>query len=245
MALHHKLLPPTINVDEPNPAIDFANSPFYVNTESRPWIRDPEREHRRAAISSFGFGGTNFHFVLEEYGDGDDLKVVFPVARVHRWHAPTVAALTGALAGPASLEPAPADHPRVALVARNDAELAELTALAVAELTAKPDASDWAHPKGVYFRRRAGETGKIGALFAGQGSQYVNPGHRAVLAVPPLRAAFDAANRHFAGPNRSPGWPSRRPPSTRRPRPGRRTRSAVPSTRSPRSARWRPVSSAT
>ncbi|MFJ9521496.1 SDR family NAD(P)-dependent oxidoreductase [Kitasatospora sp. NPDC101801] len=199
MALHHKLLPPTINVDEPNPAIDFANSPFYVNTESRPWIRDPEREHRRAAISSFGFGGTNFHFVLEEYGDGDDLKVVFPVARVHQWHAPTVAALAGALAGPAQSGPAPADHPRVALVARNDAELAELTALAVAELTAKPDASDWAHPKGVYFRRRAAETGKVGALFAGQGSQYVNPGHRAVLAVPPLRAAFDAANRQFTG----------------------------------------------
>ncbi|MER5867269.1 SDR family NAD(P)-dependent oxidoreductase [Kitasatospora sp. NPDC002040] len=199
MALHHKVLPPTINVDEPNPAIDFANSPFYVNTESRPWIRDPEREHRRAAISSFGFGGTNFHFVLEEYGDGDDLKVVFPVARVHQWHAPTVQELATALTGPAMEAQAPAGHPRVALVARNEAELAELTALAAAELAAKPTAEQWAHPKGVYFRARAGESGKVGALFAGQGSQYVNPGHRAVLAVPPLRAAFDAANRRFAG----------------------------------------------
>ncbi|GAA3019412.1 hypothetical protein GCM10020229_33330 [Kitasatospora albolonga] len=199
MALHHKLLPPTINVDEPNPAIDFENSPFYVNTETRPWIRDPERERRRAAISSFGFGGTNFHVVLEEYGDGEDLKVLFPVARVHHWHAATAGELAGALNGPESVEAAPAGHARIALVARTAEELAELRALAAAELAAKPGVTEWAHPKGVYFRSTAGEFGKVGALFAGQGSQYVNPGHRAVLAVPPLRAAFDAANRRFSG----------------------------------------------
>ncbi|MEV6787064.1 beta-ketoacyl synthase N-terminal-like domain-containing protein, partial [Streptomyces sp. NPDC051098] len=98
LSLHHKVLPPTINVDEPNPAIDFASGPFYVNTEARPWIRDPERPKRRAAISSFGFGGTNFHMVLEEHGDGDDLRVTYPVARVHLWHAPDTAALTELLA---------------------------------------------------------------------------------------------------------------------------------------------------
>ncbi|MEV4611690.1 beta-ketoacyl synthase N-terminal-like domain-containing protein, partial [Kitasatospora sp. NPDC049258] len=201
LALHHKVLPPTINVDEPNPAIDFAAGPFYVNTESRPWIKDPQRAERRAAISSFGFGGTNFHFVLQEHGEGEDLKVMFPVARVHLWHAPDTAALTALVAeGGAGVEgPVPAGHARLALVAADRAELVELRALAVQELRAKPEAGEWAHPKGVWYRRQEAELGKVGALFAGQGSQYVNPGHRAVLALPPLRAAFDQANRQFTG----------------------------------------------
>ncbi|WP_033826063.1 type I polyketide synthase, partial [Kitasatospora sp. MBT63] len=201
LALHHKVLPPTINVDEPNPAIDFATGPFYVNTQSRPWIKDPERAERRAAISSFGFGGTNFHFVLQEHGEGEDLKVMFPVARVHLWHAPDTAALTARLAeGAAPAEgPVPAGHARLALVAGSPEDLADLRELALQELRAKPDAEHWTHPKGVWYRRREAELGRTGALFAGQGSQYVNPGHRAVLALPPLRAAFDQANRQFDG----------------------------------------------
>ncbi|BBB00134.1 putative polyunsaturated fatty acid synthase PfaA [Actinacidiphila reveromycinica] len=199
LSLHHKVLPPTINVDEPNPAIDFENGPFYVNTELRPWIRDPKLGLRRAAISSFGFGGTNFHFVMEEYGDGADLEVMFPVASVHLWHAPDTAALTAALAAGDGAQggPAPADHARVALVARTPEELAALREAALGELRARPDADAWTHPKGVYFRRRAAQDGKVAALFAGQGSQYVNPGRTAVLALPPLRAAFDEVNRQF------------------------------------------------
>ncbi|MFJ8253144.1 beta-ketoacyl synthase N-terminal-like domain-containing protein, partial [Streptomyces sp. NPDC094466] len=196
LSLHHKVLPPTINVSEPNPAIDFTSGPFYVNTEARPWIRDPERPKRRAAISSFGFGGTNFHMVLEEHGDGDDLKVSFPVAAVHLWHAPDTAALTGLLAAgaPATGGPAPEGHARIALVARTPEELAALRELALGELRTRGDADAWSHPKGLHYRRRAARTGKVGALFAGQGSQYTNLGSTAVLAVPPLRAAFDRAN---------------------------------------------------
>ncbi|MFG2791825.1 SDR family NAD(P)-dependent oxidoreductase [Streptomyces sp. NPDC048419] len=201
LALHHKVLPPTINVDEPNPAIDFTGGPVYVNSETRPWIRTPERPKRRAALSSFGFGGTNFHVVLEEYGDGDDLRVTHPVATVHLWHAPDTAQLTAALAAgtPATGGPAPAGHARIAFVARSAQELDDLRTLALGELRARPDADDWAHPKGVYFRRTAAASGKVAALFAGQGSQYVNPGRSAVMALPPLRAAFDAANGHFDG----------------------------------------------
>ncbi|WP_308287764.1 SDR family NAD(P)-dependent oxidoreductase [Streptomyces griseoincarnatus] len=201
LALHHKVLPPTINVDRPNPAVDFTSGPVYVNTEARPWIRTPERPKRRAALSSFGFGGTNFHVVMEEHGDGDDLRVRFPVAQVHLWHAPDTARLTEALASgaPAATEPAPAGHARVAFVARTEKELADLRALALGELRARPDSEDWTHPRGVYFRRTARPGGKVAALFAGQGSQYVDPGRGAVLALPPLRAAFDAANRHFEG----------------------------------------------
>ncbi|GCB44116.1 type I polyketide synthase [Streptomyces sp. NL15-2K] len=200
LALHHKVLPPTINVERPNPAIDWAESPFYVSAQARPWIRDPHRPERRAAVSSFGFGGTNFHVVLQEHGDGDDLRVMSPVSQVYVWHEPDMNGLVRALESGAEprTEPAPAGHPRLALVARSDAELAELRALAVTELRAKPAEEAWSHPKGVYFRRSAAPTGKVGALFAGQGSQYVEPGRTAVLALPPLRAAFDRANAAFA-----------------------------------------------
>ena len=68
LALHHKVLPPTIKVDRPNPALDLEDSPFYLNTATRPWVRRRPRTHpRRASVSSFGFGGTNFHVALEEY----------------------------------------------------------------------------------------------------------------------------------------------------------------------------------
>ncbi|MGY0003967.1 amino acid adenylation domain-containing protein [Micromonospora sp. I033] len=64
MALHRRTLPPTINVSRPNPAIDFAGSPFYLNDTARPWPADDGP--RRAGVSSFGMGGTNAHVVLEE-----------------------------------------------------------------------------------------------------------------------------------------------------------------------------------
>ncbi len=65
LALHHRVLPPTLHVDNPNPKAGLVDGPLYVNSELRPWLRG---EHpRRAAVSSFGFGGTNFHAILEEY----------------------------------------------------------------------------------------------------------------------------------------------------------------------------------
>ncbi|MGH3524535.1 MAG: beta-ketoacyl synthase N-terminal-like domain-containing protein, partial [Mycobacterium sp.] len=66
LALHHKVLPPTIKVDQPNSELALESSPFYLNTAARPWIHTAEHT-RRAAVSSFGFGGTNFHVTLEEY----------------------------------------------------------------------------------------------------------------------------------------------------------------------------------
>jgi acyl transferase domain-containing protein/NAD(P)-dependent dehydrogenase (short-subunit alcohol dehydrogenase family)/acyl carrier protein len=66
LALRDKVLPPSVQCERPNPGIDFAHSPLFVNTELRPWNRS-NGDPRRAGLSSFGFGGTNFHAVLEEY----------------------------------------------------------------------------------------------------------------------------------------------------------------------------------
>uniref|UniRef100_Q022P4 Beta-ketoacyl synthase n=1 Tax=Solibacter usitatus (strain Ellin6076) TaxID=234267 RepID=Q022P4_SOLUE len=66
MALREKMLPPSAHCEHPNPDIDFAHSPLYVNTELRPWTETSDGI-RRAGASAFGFGGTNFHVVLEEH----------------------------------------------------------------------------------------------------------------------------------------------------------------------------------
>ena len=66
LALRDKVLPPSLHCGHPSPDIDFAHSPLYVNTELKPWTV-PQDGVRRAGLSAFGFGGTNFHAVLEEY----------------------------------------------------------------------------------------------------------------------------------------------------------------------------------
>ncbi|TJZ72933.1 type I polyketide synthase, partial [Chitiniphilus eburneus] len=64
LALAQHTLPPSLNFERANPNIDFAASPFYVNTDARPW--PVGAAPRRAGLSSFGMGGTNVHVVLEE-----------------------------------------------------------------------------------------------------------------------------------------------------------------------------------
>ncbi|MEH2072613.1 MAG: SDR family NAD(P)-dependent oxidoreductase [Nostoc sp.] len=64
LALKYKQIPPSLNFEAPNPEIDFANSPFYVNTKLTEWKAN--NTPRRAGVSSLGFGGTNAHVILEE-----------------------------------------------------------------------------------------------------------------------------------------------------------------------------------
>ncbi len=64
LALQHKQIPPSLHFEHPNPDIDFAHSPFYVNTRLADWTTP--HTPRRAGVSSFGMGGTNGHVVLEE-----------------------------------------------------------------------------------------------------------------------------------------------------------------------------------
>ncbi|WP_324609004.1 SDR family NAD(P)-dependent oxidoreductase [Streptomyces sp. NRRL F-5650] len=66
LQLKHGRLVPSLHADEPNPVIDFENSPFRVQREAAPWPREEGRP-RRAAVSSFGAGGTNAHVILEEF----------------------------------------------------------------------------------------------------------------------------------------------------------------------------------
>ena len=80
MALNDKVLPPSLNAEATNPNIDFKDSPLFVNTELQEWKASPGQV-RQAGVSAFGFGGTNFHVVLEEYIPGrirtSDNKVTY------------------------------------------------------------------------------------------------------------------------------------------------------------------------
>jgi acyl transferase domain-containing protein len=64
LALQNKIIPPSLHFNHPNPQIDFANSPFYVNSEPVAWPSG--RVPRVAGVSSFGIGGTNAHVIVEE-----------------------------------------------------------------------------------------------------------------------------------------------------------------------------------
>jgi acyl transferase domain-containing protein len=95
LALKHKLLPPSLHFEQPNPKIDFANSPFYVNATLSEWKNG--KSPRRAGVSSFGIGGTNAHVVLEE------APVVEPSGKSRPWQllvlsAKTSSALDSAIA---------------------------------------------------------------------------------------------------------------------------------------------------
>ncbi|WP_395350974.1 SDR family NAD(P)-dependent oxidoreductase [Variovorax sp. UC122_21] len=114
-ALRHRVLPASLHFRAPNPQIDFANSPFYVNTVSKPWPEGPVP--RRAGVSSFGIGGTNVHVVLEEapvapttrLADAEPSWQVLPVsARDEAALAQARARLAAELAAPAQASGAPA-----------------------------------------------------------------------------------------------------------------------------------------
>lgn len=64
LALHHEKIPASLGYHQPNPHIDFTNSPFFVNAELRDWH---QTEEKFAGVSSFGVGGTNVHVVLQAY----------------------------------------------------------------------------------------------------------------------------------------------------------------------------------
>jgi acyl transferase domain-containing protein len=210
LALHHKVLPPTINVTKPNPRLKIESSPFYLNTETRPWIQADETTPRRAGVSSFGFGGTNYHVVLEEYrGKHQRPYRLHGTPSPLLLHAPTPQQLLArceAVLGQLQSESAerhyaqlleeckaleiPVAFARVGFVAASVEEARNKVQTAI-EMLGTQKTPAWEHPQGIYYRQGGmALDGKVVALFSGQGSQYLEMGRELTMNFPSLSQVY-------------------------------------------------------
>ncbi|WP_233518187.1 type I polyketide synthase [Streptomyces corynorhini] len=204
MALHHKVLPPTIKVDRPNPAAAVPGGPFYVNTAARPWVR-PAGHPRRASVSSFGFGGSNFHVTLEEYVPSGTAGRVPPR---HRRAASELLLFSGAspsdlvapdtdggrplaaLARDSHRAFSPTAAVRLAVVVGDVEELREEFTRALALIRRQPGTA-FSTPSGARYAPGPPVPGRIGFLFPGQGSQYVGMGADLAMLAPAAQRVWD------------------------------------------------------
>ncbi|WP_420909008.1 SDR family NAD(P)-dependent oxidoreductase [Dickeya fangzhongdai] len=211
MALSHKVLPPTINVEQPCDAVADKHSAFYANTDARPWLRPANNAPRRAALSAFGFGGTNFHAVLEEYErepQGRYRLNDLPATLLFQAETPD-ALLTVCQAAAAQVaasspdimlrehlrqqdpEALPAAHARLLFVVEDAGQVASFLDSAIKQLSRQRE-QGWEHPAGIYYQPRAKATaGTVVAMFPGQGSQYVNMGRGVAVDFPELRQTLE------------------------------------------------------
>ncbi|MDK1290492.1 type I polyketide synthase [Pseudoalteromonas umbrosa] len=183
-ALRHKTLPPSLHCEPLNSKIDFANSPFYVNTTLTPWESDSVR---RAAVSSLGMGGTNAHVILEEYRENETQH-----SHTSPWHILPVSANSQS-----ALE-----SQRQALAIKlqqNPDDLALIAAQSQHNRTAQAvrhalvvDSAEQAQQ--LLVRDVVGDKAgavQVALMFSGQGSQYVTMAKPLLEHMPEFKAQFD------------------------------------------------------
>ncbi|BBO80000.1 hypothetical protein DSCO28_05660 [Desulfosarcina ovata subsp. sediminis] len=216
LALYHKVMPPTLKVGTPDPKLDIENSPFYLNTTARPWFK-ANGHPRRSGVSAFGFGGSNFHVVLEEYQpekcevawDGSVELLAFSGAD-HRSIAEHLTEFANQFADAtdpvwpsraarrlrADFNP---DHPyRLVLVVdcRQDHKTI-VDQLKSAVDTVGIGRTVLSPPQGLYYVAGDRTAGKLAFLFPGQGSQYPDMGRDLTNRFPEAMAAVQAASDAF------------------------------------------------
>jgi acyl transferase domain-containing protein len=219
LALHHKTLPPHINVKTPLDPIADARSPVYLLNEATPWVVHPDHP-RRAGVSSFGFGGTNFHVALEEDGAAKNTEpagaAAWPCelllfrAADRESMAREITALIEALASGAeprlrdlaftcSQRAAERQAMPVCLsaVVRNVKQLALTLKEALPHVEGRPERPLWPHVR--FEADRVVADRGTAFLVPGLGSQYVGMARNTALYFPELREALGEADGILAG----------------------------------------------
>ncbi|MDY7012949.1 MAG: beta-ketoacyl synthase N-terminal-like domain-containing protein, partial [Cyanobacteriota bacterium] len=215
LALYHKVLPPTL-CERVNPDLKIEETPFYINTQARPWIHGNPTHPRRAGVNAFGFGGINAHAILEEY----DKPTARSAKQLHgRWPAELLVFSSDTLEGllqqiervrgklQERAEPSflanlaytlarePVGQHRLAIAAKTGADLEKKLNLAAEKLSQTPQ-KRWQSRNGMYYDRGT-QAGKIAFLFPGEGAQYANMLADLCLHFPQVRDWFDFLDRTF------------------------------------------------
>ena len=218
LALHNKVLPPQA-VENPLAALRRPEGPLFLAREPLPWLATAAAP-RRAAVSAFGFGGTNFHVVLEEFRnevksrpqggqewpcelftwkskDRESLRAqladfLMDLQKLDRY---SLREMSFSLLGKAAQSGGAA----LALVASTKEELADTVRSALAQLenptTPQPNSRFALRLDDAGIKPR----GKVAFLFPGQGAQYPYAAREASLFVSEIADSVEAADRAFDG----------------------------------------------
>jgi acyl transferase domain-containing protein len=213
LALYHKVLPPTLHCEAPNPRFELEATPFYINTATRPWFRLAPDVPRRAGVNAFGFGGVNAHVVLEEHAATAAHEVSHPAwdTALFLFSGQSQAELArdceAALAhieNNASLDWLawsrevvrafrPAEH-RLAVIAEGSDDLCRKLRYAAQKLQ-PGDCKKIKDVKGIYyFAAPLGAQAKMAFMFPGEGSPYANMLLDLCLVFPEVRAVFESVD---------------------------------------------------
>lgn len=220
LALHEKVLPPTLHVEKPLSKVGWDRHPCYISNRTRPWIHPAAWETkalpRRAAVSAFGFGGINAHVVLEEAPDVKCEGYQFQ-SKLHNWDTELIvlnAESAEALSRKAHdlwayveahedvdlkdlafswnfVEPNAELHHRAALIARSREDVLQKLSALAEELSKRTARLD-GNLTGVYYRNPESATsGKLAFLLPGLGSAYTNMLADLCAQFPVVREVFD------------------------------------------------------
>ncbi|MGE0920098.1 SDR family NAD(P)-dependent oxidoreductase [Trichlorobacter lovleyi] len=211
LALHHRVIPPTIKVTKPQDEVTAGRTPFYITTRKRPWITR-NNTPRRAGVSAFGFGGSNFHTILEEYRPLQEAAEWDGSVQVLTFSSADAAGLTAQLANisadiawndlrgkAASLRAGfdPKAACRLALTVERSSNLGTLLHTAQTMLAKQPGAN-WTTPDGICYASGAA-VAQPGLLFPGQGAQYVGMLRDLACAFPQLLDSLEQAETTTPG----------------------------------------------
>ncbi|HYX38566.1 MAG TPA: SDR family NAD(P)-dependent oxidoreductase [Oligoflexus sp.] len=192
LALYHGIVPPTLHVQEPNPYYRPSANPFYFSSVAIPWVR----KERKAAVSAFGFGGTNFHTILTSYSGPDralpasqgrtaelfmfanqeQMRQLQEILQNHpELHFSKLAYTQAQICG---------NHVTYTIVAQKTQDLLQKIEQALSTGESIP-------AQGIFVRKKEAFSGKIAFLFSGQGSQSLNMGAEIFNSFPHLRTYLE------------------------------------------------------